>query len=127
MAICRWGFADYDGPDATKAVERAVSLSASGKLPAHFGRRVFISPCRKEPPTAPRIKSGSKAELVVAGPLSKVSARPASVPASQTAEKAKTAAKGRPNISEVKPAQTSTPPPRSAGNARKKLGRAKKA
>jgi hypothetical protein len=56
----RWGFADFDGPGAPKAVETAVRRSASGKLALHLGRRVFISPCLSAPPAALRIKHGSK-------------------------------------------------------------------
>jgi hypothetical protein len=57
--ICRWGFADFDGPGAAKAVETAVRRSISGKLALHFGRRVFIRPCLPAPPAALRIKDGA--------------------------------------------------------------------
>ena len=73
----RWGFADFDGPGAAKAVETAVRRSTSGKLAPHLGRRVFISPCLSAPPAALRIKdSGASTDITA---VTKVSRRGKSV------------------------------------------------
>jgi hypothetical protein len=62
VLIHRWGFADFEGPGAAKAVETAVRRSTTGKLALHLGRRVFIRPCLSAPPAALRIKDGASTD-----------------------------------------------------------------